>query len=818
VANALRRMRQRDGTDEASTPALSPGTSPAAQPDVVADPGPVGSTLATLGQALGNRALGRIVREAEPVPGRGLTPDGALRLRVAARRPTTTSTTTTTTQRDAKHPENFATYEEWLGVLGALSTFQSHDKAPKGPEASFTVLGDKAASRDPGAPVADRPAPPIGPRPSDKFIDHPTDSWVQANLPAELRETAYRLPADCADIAVILRHVWLFAHGRNERYGGFVVGFIPGETPGARSRRVLGDIQGIDTPQLPMMVAAYTDPSGEPLRSFAELAPLLHPGDILVWAHHAGPPGSTPDPTRRRSGGHSQTIAKIERDDKGVITKIICLQGNQPLPKESGEDLRHGPGRRIEVSSHDEVFGLSDLTLPATRTRKAQRVWDFGDGHTTLVVAGPPKSGGERPPAKKEGGVTVRRLVDWLPAIATAERTQLEGRFEAVMREAQTMLERGDPVSEVEGEARTVANATRLRLAALDAQRVTAKKPPDPSVGEGIRATLKVKRSGLGSTAPDNLKRVFKAVSAAFEGTGPQAGWADARPTGVNFGERMVGHMRRIPLDGLPAGAEQAIVVLPSSVTGGPGSVDVVVHFHGYNTGNKSGRDISTDRVEAQLESSGRRMLAILPQGTTKADYGALDPDAYVKAVFAKLTAIGVWDAAPSRGALTLSGHSGGGREVSDLLTAGKTGPLGEVALFDGINGPDELNAVETWVTSQLDKALTKLQAAGGDRAAEDAVLRTVVRFRSYHSGTTKPTPSRRKLDYPGLNATLRATIEQWLSDHASQLSANAVAGLRDHFQVISTGQRDHDLMVSGQSRPGSKTGTLLDALTAGKP
>ena len=158
---------------------------------------------------------------------------------------------------------------------------------------------------------------------------------------------------------------------------------------------------------------------------------------------------------------------------------------------------------------------------------------------------------------------------------------------------------------------------------------------------------------------------------------------------------------------------------------------------------------------------------------------------------------------------------------MSRFLTtqgAGTTGRLQEIALFDGINGPDELKAVETWVTAQLDKALTKLTAAGGDRTAEDAALRTVVRFRSYHSGSTRAAPSRRKLDYPGLNATLRATIEQWLSDHASQLSANGQVGLRDHFQVISTGQKEHDLMVSGQSRPGSKTGTLEDALTAAKP
>ncbi len=53
---------------------------------------------------------------------------------------------------------------------------------------------------------------------ADHFIDHPTDKWVRANLPDELRETAYRLPTDCADIVVILRHVWLFTHKWTERF------------------------------------------------------------------------------------------------------------------------------------------------------------------------------------------------------------------------------------------------------------------------------------------------------------------------------------------------------------------------------------------------------------------------------------------------------------------------------------------------------------------------------------------------------------------------------------------------------------------------
>ena len=188
--------------------------------------------------------------------------------------------------------------------------------------------------------------------------------------------------------------------------------------------------------------------------------------------------------------------------------------------------MRHGPGRRIEVSTKDEVFGLDDLTLPATKTRPAERVWDFGDGHTTLVVAGPPKSGGERPPAKKEGGKTVRRIDDWLPAIAGAERTQLEGRFEAAMREAQTTLERGDPGGRGGGRGPERRQRERLRPGAR-----RAAAPPqaaDPTVGEGIRATLKAKRGGFGSTAHDKVEaRVHTVVG--FEGTGPQAGWAGPR-------------------------------------------------------------------------------------------------------------------------------------------------------------------------------------------------------------------------------------------------------------------------------------------------
>lgn len=716
--------------------------------------------------------------------------------------------------RTTGHPESFASYEEWLATFGSLPHFRADDTTGTTVPTSFEVLGDKPAEKDPKkAKPDDRPVETTEPHAGDKFINHPTDKWVRENLPEELRLTAYRLPSDCADVAVILRHVWLFSHKRSENYGGFVVGFIAGESEKTRSARVRADMRGINTPNVAGMVNAYADGTGAPLRSIAALGPLLHPGDILVWAHHEGPAGSTGDPTRPRSGGHTHTIVSITRSG-GTVTFVKVLQGNQPLPKVSGEDLRFAPGRRIEVSG----VVPRDVSIPPPKGSKKspEPVWTWGDGHTTLVAAGPPRSA-DRPPAHKEHGTTVRHIADWLPAIATASRGTIEGRFEAAMREALAMLEGGAAPATVEGEARSVGRAARQRLDALDALLASAKKPPDPTARDGIRAMLKVLQAGTTSTKPAAAKQVFTAVSGAFEGTVAQAGWSDAGIGGVNAGERMVGGMRRIPLEGLPGGAPQAIVVLPAGVTGGKAPLDVLLHFHGQNEGNRAGRDITVDRVEEQLEATGRRAIAILPQGTTRAIFAPFDADTYINSVNAKLTTMRVWPSAPPRGKVVISGHSGGGRGATEMITgiAGAP-PLGmaEVALFDGITGPMELDGVTRWVDDQLDAALTKLRAPGvaGKAGKEDAILRDVPRLRAYHSGSASAKPSRGVMDYPGLHASLRKSIADWFADHGSEMSPRAAGLLRDRFQVLATGSK-HDLVVGGPSTTGAKTGALEDAL-----
>jgi hypothetical protein len=132
-------------------------------------------------------------------------------------------------------------------------------------------------------PLSKQAPTPIEPEPGEAFIDHPTDDWVKANLPEELRRTAYRLPADCADVTIVLCHVWLFAHNRSEVFKGFRVGVGDAtESAAARTARVGRAIGGISTREVDEIVDPYTDSGGRPIRSIATLGPMLHPGDVLV--------------------------------------------------------------------------------------------------------------------------------------------------------------------------------------------------------------------------------------------------------------------------------------------------------------------------------------------------------------------------------------------------------------------------------------------------------------------------------------------------------------------------------------------------------
>jgi pyrrolidone-carboxylate peptidase len=443
------------------------------------------------------------------------------------------------------HPENFPTYEQWIATFSSLPTFTARDTTPGGQQPTgFQVLGADppavhGATSGPTAAV-----PPFRPQAADRFIDHPTDAWVQANLPDELRTVAYLLPADCADVAIVLRHVWLFYQGRVETYVSgtrrWRIGRISADQS-VRKREIFDLIVNeVYSANVVAMVSPYRSATGGDIRSFAGLQPLLHVGDVLVWTHHEGTSASG-----RRVGGHTQTIESVERDRAASITRMTLLQGNQPIDHdqateirasgvtESEKDLRNAPGRRIERATITQGPETSDeggvWTEHSTDSTGHQET-------TTLLAAGPPQSS-SRPAA---AGRT-RALTDWtgrfrgLPSAA-----DLQANLESALQEARATIESGGTVSD--GDARAVATAAGERLWALAKAAHDLGNASHYEPLYRMRATIRA----LGGISPvpaapnprlATLQALFRVFDDQFE-------LAARGATTIGFGASVAGHPR----------------------------------------------------------------------------------------------------------------------------------------------------------------------------------------------------------------------------------------------------------------------------------
>ncbi len=406
---------------------------------------------------------------------------------------------------DARHPEQHPTYEQWIASFAGLAEFRADDTfhpanpgAPDHVGSRFAVLGRQArqfgdtAVRDIAnhTPEEDHqhaeetlPVAVSGTaRNGEEFIDHPTNQWVENCLPGNLRATAFQLPSDCADIAVILRHVWLAAQNRTESYGRWTVGtgarrrsreIIAGDRRGnANQGRVRGLITDVFSGNVHRMVSGYASQTGGRLTDFNQIQNLLHPGDILAWEHKKVTSRRNGRVRVQRTGGHVQTISEIVRSGNN-ITAIRVLQGNQPIFKAGAEEimrsrgvqnpdgdspegrrLRALPSRRIERSN---AISLDNIQDPATDTP----IWGKVDARdsdnaisefTTIVSAGPPRSAGQ-PAVRRRGGRRVRRISDWFSRLRSVSLTNLLGTLEAALLEARSIIDGGNAVSNSDADA-----------------------------------------------------------------------------------------------------------------------------------------------------------------------------------------------------------------------------------------------------------------------------------------------------------------------------------------------------------------------------
>lgn len=271
------------------------------------------------------------------------------------------------------------------------------------------------------------------------------------------------------------------------------------------------------------------------------------------------------------------------------------------------------------------------------------------------------------------------------------------------------------------------------------------------------------------------------------------AGWSDAVAGGWNSGERSVSGVNRIPLQGLTqvnqdsaqyaatteSAAGRAILCVPASLdTSQP--IDVLLHLHGHNIGYRQRvassqpdagtvRDVLVDQIEDQLSTSGRSMIAVLPQGTLTSGFGngttPFDCNAFLTEVCNAATTAGVWSSAPSISRVVLSAHSGGGGSVA--VMAAETGQprlpaqIAALFLFEAINGSNELAGDTAYLTSKLNADLQSLQNCTADSDKAD-YLKTSFRFRGIYNTQDD--------FYAGNYAALNQTIGAWFANNAAAI------------------------------------------------
>ncbi len=325
-----------------------------------------------------------------------------------------------------------------------------------------------------------------------------------------------------------------------------------------------------------------------------------------------------------------------------------------------------------------------------------------------------------------------------------------------------------------------------------------------------------------------------------------QAKWSDADTRGDawNAQSREVGSIRRVPIEGLTHGnqdeavgdesdkttesaAGKAIVLIPDTVKPGQ-QVDVLFHFHGYthrksdpyggwrqHSGSGTVRDVQQDRIEAQLQASGQAsMIAVLPQGVGASDFGGLNVDSYLTEVFGRLAAVneptGSDAGSPlERGRLILSGHSGGGDRIANMLGSATGQGAAEVILFEAIHGGG-LTTVTKWATGHLSRVAAAL-AKENDADARQQIVDTCPKLFGYYSAKTPGVAGSGM--YVGTYNKLRRSLDRWFAAHGPALGAN-LADLRARFRIEELQGAGHEPSVRGLGDD-PDAGPLTDALVS---
>jgi len=151
------------------------------------------------------------------------------------------------------------------------------------------------------------------------------------------------------------------------------------------------------------------------------------------------------------------------------------------------------------------------------------------------------------------------------------------------------------------------------------------------------------------------------------------------------------------------------------------GSVDFVVHFHGWN--NTVAGTLGTFRLAEQLVTSGKNAVLVVPEGPRNApdSFGGKLEDAggfqrFMDEVIATLRARAVLKSEDSSvGRIVLSGHSGGYHVIAGILDhGGRPKNADEVWLFDALYG--QVDSFVKWADAAHGRLLNLYTDHGGTK------------------------------------------------------------------------------------------------------
>ena len=325
------------------------------------------------------------------------------------------------------------------------------------------------------------------------------------------------------------------------------------------------------------------------------------------------------------------------------------------------------------------------------------------------------------------------------------------------------------------------------------------------------------------------------------------AGWEDADRRGAvggwNVTTHDVGTIRRVPLEGLSgnkkdavgdesnktteSAAGRAIVLIPGTVKPGQ-QVDVLFHFHGFThregdpyagwrQHKRSGtvRDVDQDRIEGQLEVSGQKsMIAVMPQGVGGSNFGGLDVDSYLTEVFTRLAKANeppgsAADKPLTRGRLVMSGHSGGGDRIANMLDSATGQKAAEVILFEAIH-KGGLQTVLDWAKGHLERVQALLKKAK-DPAERAKIVESCPKLFAYCSVHTKGDPMSGM--YVSTYDKLEKALNLWFDQNGAALGTE-FADVRARFRVEKLTGASHETIIRGLGDD-PKAGPLTDALVS---